>query len=309
MILIGYKEETIDFDIVGNYAVSESLASFLITKLDLLSKLDDTTTTDDIALLSSVLSLAERNCNIYYMTPIGESFIGDNCIISILFNMHDACTPNTPDKFVIGMSDYYKTVERYVNHINKFSLSNVHITISYSPTYLAMRIDGTLKSIECNNTNILLKKLRRIQENSTYGIPEEAKNLAIMYDETMSKTILPELCSYMESHNTLKNPAKFFKVKDAKVSKDRTIIFWEDGTKTVIKKAEVEKEFDLEKAIMAAFTRRALSFGHTAKERSVDETIDNIAGMVNDHLDYEIAKREKLLQKVIIPKQEDYDDE
>ena len=159
-----------------------------------------------------------------------------------------------------------------------FRLSNVRIDISEGKLCYNIRITGNIASA-------LAKNGVALPDASIYPVSSR--------DENYEK----------------RKMANFFKVKDAKVSKNRTIIFWEDGTKTVIKKAEVEKEFDLEKAIMAAFTRRALSFGHSAKERSVDETIDNIAGMINDHLDYEEAKRNKLIEKIILPKQEDYDDE
>ena len=60
-----------------------------------------------------------------------------------------------------------------------------------------------------------------------------------------------------------------------------------------------EKEFDLEKAIMAAFTRRALSTLSNARERSVEKTINNIAGMIKDHLDYE---RNKLIDERVAAK-------
>ena len=47
-------------------------------------------------------------------------------------------------------------------------------------------------------------------------------------------------------------------IKDFKFSWDRTIVFWSDGTKTIIKCADTE-DFDPEKGLALAFMKRALN--------------------------------------------------
>lgn len=283
-------EKTIDFDIIGKSIASRSLLNFLLSELD-----NNTNLYDKELIRNIVISLTRGDGNCYYMRPMGEFSIGDNVTLSITFSTRNLASFTFGDDRLltsfITVDEHYRMGKNDITKINRFSLLNVKIGIQKDVDFICVVITGTISFIEYKNTVIS---------------PEEVKDIADMY---YYDTDLSGLFPDMESHNTLKNPAKFFKVKDAKLSKDRTIIFWEDGTKTIIKKAGLEKEFDLEKAIMAAFTRRALSFGHTAKERSVEKTISNIAGMITDHAIYEEAKRNKLIEKVVIPKQIDYDKE
>ena len=66
-----------------------------------------------------------------------------------------------------------------------------------------------------------------------------------------------------------------FKVKDIKFSGYHTIVFWEDGTKTIVSPQDSDKyNYDVEKAISMAFMKRALSFGSNYKARSLNSIID-----------------------------------
>ena len=336
-IFVISTEKIIDFDIMDDCVVSRSLASFLISEFrntdnrdyrNVLSRIlilaernsvigymRPITVNKDRCLINISFNIEKKipaaivpdkftiNLDDYYKNGNGAASIHliDNFSLS---NVHIKIEQ---DLFYLTMSidgaptpesiEYANTIIQ-IKKLRKAQLSFLYgfADTDYDTLY---ELHSDEKPVKWCTYNDSIEIPGSASINTGFS-PEELKEVATMYDVSKSTKILPmipELCSYMESRNTLKYPAKFFKVKDARVSKDRTIIFWEDGSKTIIKKAEVEKDFDLEKAIMAAFTRRALSFGHTAKERSVDETIDNIAGMINDHLDYEEAKRNKPKQK------------
>lgn len=78
-----------------------------------------------------------------------------------------------------------------------------------------------------------------------------------------------------------------FEIKDIKFSGIATIVFWNDNTKTVVKMDKTEKVFDVEKAIMAAYMKKALeTMGGTAKERSLDEVLKKYTAK------YEAEKKE-----------------
>lgn len=71
------------------------------------------------------------------------------------------------------------------------------------------------------------------------------------------------------------------KIKNVKISGPCTIIFWEDGTKTVMRCSKIdENHFDPEKAILLAFYRKVTGFSKTHSQKELDkltnEAYDNI---------------------------------
>ena len=66
---------------------------------------------------------------------------------------------------------------------------------------------------------------------------------------------------------------KHFVIKDIKFNGPATIVFWEDGEKTVVSLKD-EKVYDFEKALAFAFVKKALSGGKIAKDRSINRLID-----------------------------------
>ena len=66
-----------------------------------------------------------------------------------------------------------------------------------------------------------------------------------------------------------------FNIKKVIHNNSATIVFWETGDKTVVKKQKGEKN-DIEKAIMAAYMKKALSRGSNAHERSTEEVLDKV---------------------------------
>jgi len=71
-----------------------------------------------------------------------------------------------------------------------------------------------------------------------------------------------------------------FKIKNVIVNGPATIVFWESGDKTIVKKQDDEVNNDVEKAIMAAFMKKALSIQYTAHERSLNEVLDSAMKMI-----------------------------
>lgn len=103
---------------------------------------------------------------------------------------------------------------------------------------------------DCFNTEKMIKVCRPYSYNDAYG------------------TILLREMQKMFGSN-------YFEIEDIKFHGIATIVFWKDGTKTVVKCHESEKEFDIEKAIMAAFMKRALEskVDVPAKDKSMDRLL------------------------------------
>ena len=108
----------------------------------------------------------------------------------------------------------------------------------------------------------------------------------IMYDYNNSVSII-EKSDIIYGSN--------FEVENVKINKDTIIVFWKSGDKTIVthKPESKNDKFDIEKAIYAAFTKKALSFGNTAKERS----IDNIVSKCKEMIDKSIEKNKKIEEK------------
>lgn len=84
----------------------------------------------------------------------------------------------------------------------------------------------------------------------------------------------------------------YFGIKDIKFHGVATIVFWKDGTKTVVKCHEDEKEFDVEKAIMAAFMKRALeSKTGTQKDKSMDRILGEYTAKYEKELEMNNLKK------------------
>ena len=65
-----------------------------------------------------------------------------------------------------------------------------------------------------------------------------------------------------------------FTINDVKFSGNRVIVFWTDGTKTIVAMQDDESKYDIDKAIMAAYTKKILSYYPTSKERSMNKMLD-----------------------------------
>lgn len=98
-----------------------------------------------------------------------------------------------------------------------------------------------------------------------------------MYQAIMEDMLKKEELKMLYTGRIMNHPPKYhnpFSIKDIKFNGPATIVFWEDGEKTVVKMDKSEKKFDVEKAVMAAYTKRALSTLSNARERSIDLTLD-----------------------------------
>lgn len=93
--------------------------------------------------------------------------------------------------------------------------------------------------------------------------------------------------------------SKSFLMKDVKFNGPATIVFWEDGTKTVVKMDESEINYDPEKAIMAAYTKKALSTLSNAKERSIDLTLEKAIEKYNSYVEEMKPKKKKVALKEV----------
>lgn len=65
-----------------------------------------------------------------------------------------------------------------------------------------------------------------------------------------------------------------FTIKDVKFNGPKVIVFWNDGTKTIVSIQDDEDKYDVEKALFAAYTKKIMSFMSTGKERSMNLMLD-----------------------------------
>lgn len=115
----------------------------------------------------------------------------------------------------------------------------------------------------CNNDVI------RTSINSNYGLSGDL----LRYIDT---DVVVEQSLYKK-----KKEPEYPKIKNVKISGPCTIIFWEDGTKTVMRCSKIdENHFDAEKAILLAFYRKVTGFSKTHTQKELDkltnEAYDNI---------------------------------
>jgi hypothetical protein len=86
-----------------------------------------------------------------------------------------------------------------------------------------------------------------------------------------------------------------FKIKKVKFNGPATIVFWESGDKTVVKMQKSESKDDREKAIFAAFTKKALSLSSTnsGKEKSIEYIIQKCMKDFVENIDDNIEKKDE----------------
>ena len=291
------RNKTLDFDV--RQVAGASIVSDLISSI--LSAESAYTDNPDLTSLATNLLTASSHNIIYlkYISPItaaalvlhGEIVITAICykeeLSNYYFRVLDAGKP-----FKMGIDYRLSTLqrtdmlERNICWMKHFRLSNVRIDISEDTMCYNITITGNIVSAISKN-----------------GIVLPDPNLP-------AASVCPTSLLHDENYEKRKM-VNFFRVKDARVSKNKTIVFWEDGTKTIVGKSDEDKDvpFDIEKAVMAAYTKRALSLNSTAKTRSVYENIENVVGMINDHLDEDEAKLHKMVKKIVCPPVPDYEDD
>lgn len=74
-----------------------------------------------------------------------------------------------------------------------------------------------------------------------------------------------------EEMNRLNNQ---YKIKNIKFNGPKVIVFWESGDKTIVTVQDDENGYDVEKAIMAAYMKKALSNNKSARDRSINNVFD-----------------------------------
>ena len=81
--------------------------------------------------------------------------------------------------------------------------------------------------------------------------------------EVFKKYLRNDIDTLVKTHGyvTFKNPSNPFAIKNVIFNPPATIVFWEDGTKTVVKAGEYD-EFDPEKGLAMAISKRALGGKH-----------------------------------------------
>ena len=128
----------------------------------------------------------------------------------------------------------YLEHEEIENSIDEFTQKNFGRLINFLNLYddcITYFYNGSVMSFSCNNKKMASDLSKRIHELSN------------------KKT--------KDSEISANNLYKTFEVKDILVNGPATIVFWEDGTKTVVK-YDSEDLYDAEKAVAMCFMKKAL---------------------------------------------------
>ena len=128
----------------------------------------------------------------------------------------------------------YLKHEEIENSTDEFTQKNLSRLINFLHLYddcITYFFNGSAMSFTCDNQKMASALTKRIHELSN----KKTKDSAI-------------------SSNNLYNT---FEIKDIKVNGPATIVFWEDGTKTVVKCGS-EDLYDAEKAVAMCFMKKAL---------------------------------------------------
>lgn len=128
----------------------------------------------------------------------------------------------------------YLEHEEIENSIDEFTQKNFVRLINFLNLYddcITYFYNGSVMSFSCNNKKMASDLSKRIHELSN------------------KKT--------KDSEISANNLYKTFEVKDILVNGPATIVFWEDGTKTVVK-YDSEDLYDAEKAVAMCFMKKAL---------------------------------------------------
>lgn len=113
---------------------------------------------------------------------------------------------------------------------------------------------------------------KSISVPNTYASCEIMSNKDDRYYDSYYKSLLM-LASNKRITNFNTLIQKEFTIKDIKFNNIATIVFWESGDKTIVKRQSTERIHDVEKAIMAAYTKKILSFFNTSKEKSINNIL------------------------------------
>lgn len=125
---------------------------------------------------------------------------------------------------------------------------------------------------------------KSIYEKSNIDIPSAYPDMVrkAMDNMCVTETRLDDITRYtdtdvtvtMDLFNTFRMTKKpeYPKIKNVKISGPCTIIFWEDGTKTVMRCSKIDSNhFDAEKAILLAFYRKVTGFTKTHAQKELDK--------------------------------------
>ena len=99
-----------------------------------------------------------------------------------------------------------------------------------------------------------------------FELAPNSRDRGIEISEIFKKQI--EYCvKYPWEVYTINSPCKInsnkLKPKRVIFNPPATIVFWDDGTKTIVKKNDEEKEYDIEKAVLYAFFRKQTGMSKT----------------------------------------------
>ena len=91
---------------------------------------------------------------------------------------------------------------------------------------------------------------------------------------------------------------KSFSIRDVKYSGFKVIVFWEDDTKTIVTMNEEEENYDPEKALFAAYTKKVISMMNLpSRGKSVDLHIKHWLDKYNKNKDEYTKDRSRIMDR------------
>ena len=199
----------------------------------------------------------------------------------ITFEATDCSYDYLNPKFVFKceMDETEERVARTLIEYNKFNKLDVASTYPDKERFY----NGCKNCVRENNADLIACRYCRATSRSLYERRTEVNNLPLMYDsEHLAWNHNPDDLPIIKFHSN-KNDFRHIcipEIKELVFNDPATIIFWEDGTKTVVK-AQNGEAFDKEKGFCMAIVKKL--FGNEGNYYNiVDKWINKKAKIYDD---------------------------
>lgn len=194
----------------------------------------------------------------------------------ITFEATDCSYDYLNQKFVFKceMDETEERVARTLIEYNKFNKLDVASTYSDKERFY----NGCKNCVRENNADLITCTYCRATSRSLYERRTEVNNLPLMYDSEHHPDDLP-IIKFHSNKNDFRHIC-IPEIKELVFNDPATIIFWEDGTKTVVK-AQNGEAFDKEKGFCMAIVKKL--FGNEGNYYNiVDKWINKKAKIYDD---------------------------
>lgn len=107
------------------------------------------------------------------------------------------------------------------------------------------------------------------QPITTFTNPEQPVEIKCDFDEDIFRAKCLGIC---DTHAAITSKKEVVNIKDYIINENATVIFWEDGTKTVVKKTKEDK-FDKRLGLLIGYFQKNCGMSKTKANKFLDNLI------------------------------------